>query len=245
MGKDTSQGDAAGQAALAQTQMARQLFSQSAPARRSLFSDAEGFLEGGRDVTGLPEFAAAKGASEAQFGRARDNIIASTPTGGGLTAALAGLEGTRASNQTAFTGDLASREIDRATALATGGAVQGLQGQGSAGFLQSQLAGTEAMQNAGKSSGAGQAAGSAAALAALTKGGSAGASAGSAGAKTSDRRLKRNIKHIGMYGPHNLYSFDYLDGVHGVGVMAQEMPDKYVSEVNGYLMVNYGMLSNG
>ena len=246
MGKDDSASRAADQATLAQTRMAHKLFTETDPIRNLAIEDAVQFLAGNRSVTELPEFQAAKGASEAQFSRARDNIISSTPAGGGLTAALAGLEGTRASNQVAFTGDIAGNEIDRALQLGTFGAAQGLGGQGNAGFLQGQLAQTEAMQNSGKSSGAGSAAAAVAATMIMKNPG-----AGDTASKLamtggpSDRRLKKNIRHIGLYGPHNLYAFDYLDGTHSVGVMAQEMPDKYVSKVNGYLMVDYGMLSHG
>jgi len=229
MGKEDEANQAAGQAAQAQTTLAQQLVSQTDPLRRGLIGDATDFLSGNRDVTGLPEFAAFKGAAEGQFGRARDAIIANTPEGGALTAALAGLEGQRAGNQAAFTGDLAGNEVNRALQLGTFGAAAGSQGLSSAGFIQAQRAGAESQANAGKSQGAGSAAGSAAAAAILK----------------SDRRLKKNIEHIGMYGPYNLYSFDYLDGTHSVGVMAQEMPAKFVSESDGYLMVDYGMLCHG
>ncbi len=228
MGKPTEASDAAGQAAQAQTQLAQQLVGETAPLRRGLVGDATAFLQGDRDVTGLPEFGAFKTAAEGQFGRARDSIIATTPEGGPLIAALAGLEGDRAGNQALFTGGLASDEVNRALQLGTFGAAQGSQGLGTAGFIQSQRAQAEAQANAGKSQGTGQAVGTAVGK-----------------AIASDRRLKKNITHIGMYGPYNLYSFDYLDGTHSVGVMAQEMPDRFVSEVNGYLMVDYGLLGYG
>ena len=240
MGKEDSASNAAGQAARAQTQLAQQLIGETSPVRKGLINDANQFVSGGRDVTGLPEFAAYKGAAEGQYGRAKDSIIANTPEGGGLTAALAGLDATRAGSQAAFTGDLASNEVQRALQLATFGAASGQQGLSSAGYLQSQRAQSEAATNAGKSQGLGTAAG--VGLAMATKGGSA---AATPLITPSDRRLKKNIEHIGMYGPHNLYSFDYLDGTHSVGVMAQEMPDKYVTESGGYLMVDYGALSHG
>ena len=232
MGKDTSAGDAAGAAAQSQARLAQQLFGQTEPLRRELIDDAGVFVSGGRDVTSLPEFAAFKGSAESGFNRAKENIIANTPEGGGLTAALAGLEGQRAGDQASFTGALASDEVNRALQLATFGAAQGSQGLSSAGFLQGQRAQAEAGANAGKAQGTGTAVGAA-------------ASAIGKAAIASDRRLKKNIEHIGQYGPYNLYSFDYLDGTHSVGVMAQEIPDKYVTEVNGYLMVDYGMLSHG
>lgn len=165
MGKETEANDAAGQAAGAQTRLAQQLIGETTPLRQNLISDAGQFVSGDRDVTGLPEFAAFKSGAEDQFGRARDAIIANTPEGGGLTAALAGLEGQRAGNQAAFTGGLAGNEIQRALQLATFGAAQGSQGLGSAGFLQGQRAQAESQSNAGKAGGLGTALGTGAGLA--------------------------------------------------------------------------------
>jgi len=159
MGKENSANQAAGQAAAAQTQLAQKLVGQTDPLRKELIGDAEGFLTGGRDVTALPEFAAFKGSAESQFGRAKDNIIANTPEGGGLIAALTQLEGDRASNQANFTGALAGGEIDRALQLGTFGAAAGSSGLGSAAAIQSNRAAAESAQNAGKAGGAGSAAG--------------------------------------------------------------------------------------
>lgn len=159
MGKEDEANRAAGQAATAQTQLAQQLVSETTPLRQNLISDAAGFVSGGRDVTSLPEFAAFKGSAETGFNRARENIIANTPEGGGLTAALAGLEADRAGNQAGFTGALASDEVNRALQLATFGAATGSQGLSSAGFIQAQRAGAEGQANAGKAGGLGTAAG--------------------------------------------------------------------------------------
>lgn len=160
MGKETEANQAAGQAAQAQTQLAQQLVSQTDPLRQELVGDAEAFLSGGRDVSGLPEFGAFKSSAEGQFGRARDAIIANTQEGGGLTAALAQLEGQRAGTQAVFEGGLAGDEINRALQLGTFGAAQGSQGLSSAGFIQAQRAAAESQSNAGKAGGLGSAAGS-------------------------------------------------------------------------------------
>lgn len=159
MGKEDEADRAAGQAATAQTRLAQQLVSETTPLRQNLISDAAGFVSGGRDVTSLPEFAAFKGSAETGFNRARENIIASTPEGGGLTAALTQLEADRAGNQAGFTGALASEEVQRALQLATFGAAQGSQGLGTAGFIQAQRAQGESAANAGKAGGLGSAAG--------------------------------------------------------------------------------------
>lgn len=70
---------------------------------------------------------------------------------------------------------------------------------------------------------------------------------GSAGALAvlSDRRFKKNIKRIGKYKSLNLYSFDYLNGQHAVGVMADEVEKiipEAVTNINGVKYVKYGML---
>lgn len=63
---------------------------------------------------------------------------------------------------------------------------------------------------------------------------------------SSDRRLKKNVKQIGYQNDLPLYEFNYLwDDVKHIGHMADEveqvMPGA-VLEVNGYKMVNYGLL---
>lgn len=70
-----------------------------------------------------------------------------------------------------------------------------------------------------------------------------------AAALMSDRRLKTNIKQIGMH-PIGipLYSYDYVWGEPGVGVMADEAEKVRPEAVlrhhpSGYAMVNYGALN--
>ena len=230
MGKSNTADRAAGQAQREQSELAKQLFRQSDPLRKELFSQSEDFLGGGFDVSGSPVFGAGKQTIEDQFGRAREGVIAGTPEGGQLTAALAELEGARAGSLTQFTGGLAESEQNRALQLASGGTAQGASILGSAGALAQSRALAEAEQNAAKASGTGEAAGTIAA----------------AGIAKSDRRLKRHIRKIGVYGSHNLYAYNYLDGLPGVGVMADEIPGAFtITGDDGYLLVNYGALAGG
>lgn len=159
MGKSSSADRAAGQAAQEQTRLARELVGETSPLRRTLINDALGFATGGRDVSNLPEFAAAKSAGEAQFSRARDAIIANTPEGGALSQALAELESNRARGFTELSGALSENEVNRGVQLATFGAAQGSQGLGSAAFTQAQRASAEAQQNAAKGQATGRLAG--------------------------------------------------------------------------------------
>lgn len=59
----------------------------------------------------------------------------------------------------------------------------------------------------------------------------------------SDRRLKTNIVPIGERRGYRWYRFDYVRGGSGVGVMADEVPQEFVSyNRDGYAMVNYAAL---
>ncbi len=159
MGKERSGDRAAGQAAQAQTALAQKLIGQSDPTRRLLFDQANAFLGGDFDVTGLPQFGAGKDIIESQFGRAREAVIAGTPTGGALTSALTNVEGARASSLTGLVGSLAEAEQNRALQLGTFGAAAGTQGLASAGAIQGSRAQSQAAQNAAKTEAAGTAAG--------------------------------------------------------------------------------------
>lgn len=63
----------------------------------------------------------------------------------------------------------------------------------------------------------------------------------------SDRRLKTNIKRVGTHASGiGLYTYDYIWGEPGAGVMADEvekvMPDAVLLHPSGFKMVNYGKL---
>ena len=64
----------------------------------------------------------------------------------------------------------------------------------------------------------------------------------------SDRRLKKQIKKIGeMANGLGVYSYKYIWGEDGVGVMADEVkkiiPHAVKKHSSGYDMVNYGALN--
>ena len=67
------------------------------------------------------------------------------------------------------------------------------------------------------------------------------------GAAASDRRLKKNINKTGESPSGlNIYSFEYKNPTYGKGlfqgVMSDEIPQEAVHIVDGYDMVDYGML---
>jgi len=71
-----------------------------------------------------------------------------------------------------------------------------------------------------------------------------GAALGSPWLMSSDRRLKRNIKRIGTHDTGiGIYSYEYVWGEPGVGVMADEVerviPDAVVTHPSGFKMVDY------
>ena len=71
-------------------------------------------------------------------------------------------------------------------------------------------------------------------------------SAGGFGALFSDINLKENIKPAGTENGHNIYEFNYIGKPERyTGVMAQETQQTHpeaVSEIDGYLAVNYDMI---
>ena len=113
------------------------------------------------DVTQSPMYQSVKNAAETQYGRARQDILASTPAGGALYGNLANLDLSKADLLTQQTGALAQDELNRAFSLATGMPMQAMSGLGNAGLIQAQMANQEAQRNASAKQGLGQAAGTA------------------------------------------------------------------------------------
>ena len=146
-------------AADAQARIAQQLFDESSPIRRELGADSLAFLQGDRDVTQGAGFAGLKDIIESQFGRARESVIGSTPTGGGLTSALTDLEGNRASSLVRGTAALNESELNRALTLGTGLVPSAIGGLGSAGFVQGQSALAAQQAGSQKAGSTGRAAG--------------------------------------------------------------------------------------
>lgn len=141
----------------AQARIAQQLYTQTDPARRMLIGRSEDFLSGGLGTT--PVYGAYKGAIENQYGRARENIISATPEGGPLVAALAGLEGSRASDLARTEGGLYENELERALAVTTGTTTGALGALGQAGQVQAMQQAARAEEMAGLYGSIGTAAG--------------------------------------------------------------------------------------
>ena len=167
-------------AADAQTRISNQLFAESTPIRRELNKQAQGFLSGDRDVTGTAGFASLKDMIESQFARAREGVIGSTPTGGGLTSALTGVERGRAGALVHGTAALTENELNRAMILGTGLVPTAVGGLGQAGSTQAFAAAQAQQQSSQKKGDSGQAAGRVVA-AMVTKGGSEAATAATGG----------------------------------------------------------------
>lgn len=70
-----------------------------------------------------------------------------------------------------------------------------------------------------------------------------GGTLGAAAIRFSDRRLKRDVVRVGSYRGHALYAYRYL-GKSGreLGVMADEVPAHAVTELGGFLAVDYSKL---
>jgi hypothetical protein len=66
--------------------------------------------------------------------------------------------------------------------------------------------------------------------------------AGSAAMMFSDRRLKRNIHKVGSVDGRTFYTWEWIWGGKGFGIIAQENLDLVAVHPSGYLMVDYGRL---
>jgi hypothetical protein len=86
----------------AQARIAEETYKNTAPVRDTLLLQMEDFLKGGLDPSKsplyAPMYANSRSGLEAQYNVAKDNIMGSTPRGGGQTSALTGLESDRAGN---------------------------------------------------------------------------------------------------------------------------------------------------
>ena len=150
---------AAAEATREQTRFAKEIWNSTRGIRDTLGGQYMDYLKGG-DVTATPEFRAATAVADMQARRNEDKILASMPTGGGITEMLAQNDYMRGAQQAQAAGAIADTYSNRALQYGTFGAAQGTQGMGMAGQTAAQLAAAQAQENAGKSAGLGSAAGS-------------------------------------------------------------------------------------
>jgi hypothetical protein len=140
----------------------QQLVTQTDPLRQALIDRSQTFLSPGggvSDVMSSAPYLAYKDAANTNFARAKDNILATTPTGGALTNKLGDLEANRASTLTQGAGQIYDAETARALSLATGQLPVALGAIGQGGNTQALLAGAQAQQSSAKAQSAGSAAG--------------------------------------------------------------------------------------
>lgn len=130
-----------------QARIAEQLFTQTDPIRRKLIDRSQVYLSGGIDES--PAFQSYRAQSDPFYSRAQENIIQSTPEGGGLTEALSNLEADRARGLATARGSIDEQERNLAVLLGTGTLPQTMQGLGSAAAVQGQnLASAQAREGA-------------------------------------------------------------------------------------------------
>ena len=159
------------------SQISADYYNKSAPLREKLLNQSNAFMSGNYDVTQSPVYGALKNTIESQYGRARENVLSSVPTGGALSGALTGLEAQRAGNLTSAVGGLAEQEMNRAAALGSGSFQQASAGLGAAGGIQGQLSLAQSQQKAQAMSGLGSGLGYK-----IGRGGGMGGKSGGAGA---------------------------------------------------------------
>lgn len=101
----------------AQAALAQEMFKQISPLRESLIGRSQSFLEGGLNPAASPLFAPTKASFDQQFKRAKENLIAGTPSGGAMTSALGNMEGQKATGLAAALGGISGQELQNALGL--------------------------------------------------------------------------------------------------------------------------------
>lgn len=140
--------------------ISQRVLDEAAPLKNALMSRYLNFAESGFDPAQLPQYGSLKNSVDQQYGRARENILSSTPSGGGLISALSNLEGQRAGSLATGLGGLADNEMARALGLATGQQPAALGGLSSAAQSQGNIALAQSQQAAGNAQAIGGALGS-------------------------------------------------------------------------------------
>lgn len=113
--------------------IANQLYTESTPLRTENWRQMVDFMYGGGIPEALnPVMEAGKSTIEGQYGNAKENIIAQTPNGGGLTSALTGLESDRANSLGSLQSNIAQDLYNKAYGAAMGTPQTSLSGLGTA-----------------------------------------------------------------------------------------------------------------
>lgn len=140
-------GDITSEAGQQSADIARQMYSETAPLREDIIGRSERFLGGGFDPTESAMYAPSRRALETQFQQANELARQGLPTGGSLNEALAENIRARAGGLSDIESAITQDEYNRAYGLATGTPALAMS-------TLSNLAGSEmqaaAMQQAGK-----------------------------------------------------------------------------------------------
>jgi hypothetical protein len=145
--------------AATESQISQELYDTTKPLREALLPKYQSAIAGGYDYRSdpayAPLFAAAKGGIESQYGQARQSILGSTPSGGGLTKALSNLDIARASDLGTvpmnLQNQIAQKLLGEATSTAWGTPQISIGGLGNAGAIYGQqVAQEQAAANQGK-----------------------------------------------------------------------------------------------
>lgn len=137
------------------SQVANEYYRNTAPLREEFLKQGMGVLQGTQPAETLPGVQGLLGSVrpgiESQYNVARDNILASTPKGGGLTQALTNLESSRAGNLSEARTQILSDAVNKWLAQTYGGAFgapgQAMQGlTGAAGSYASRYGSNAAAQ---------------------------------------------------------------------------------------------------
>jgi len=127
--------------------IAKKLYKQTNPARQMILNQGTNFLQGGYDPATSPVWDPTKDVMEGQYQNARENLIATMPTGGMLSGELADLERGRAMDLSQLASNIAMDEYNKIYGAAMGAPQTSLGGLSS---IAGSQAAAQAQETAGK-----------------------------------------------------------------------------------------------
>lgn len=133
--------------------MAKNLWETSTPMRSTILGQLQGVLGGELPEPLIPQYQMGRQGLEGQYGVARDNILSSLPSGGGMTQALTDLETNRANAVGGLKAGMLNDLYNTAQGVAFNMPSLAFQGMGQAGQTYAQKQGAQMAANSNAKSG--------------------------------------------------------------------------------------------
>lgn len=147
MGGSNKPGSSPYEAAL--SRIAKDIWKKTSPSREGFYADWANIMEGGTPQFADTMFAGMRRPIEAQYGAAKQGVLAGTPAGGGLVDALSQVETGRAEGMANILNQIWQDQINKMYGAAFNAPGQAMQGLGSAASSYANRYGSQAARAGG------------------------------------------------------------------------------------------------